>query len=280
MIASFGSDEKEVGVVRQDAQQNRADEAIDSHAIVTTPVAWVVLQGIGDEGLSRAGVVPAEHHEMAHGLSGDVVVVIVRFACAVIEVGRAQTREDGDAAFEEAANQARCQFLVVHLSAQTEEVEICVGRDPQFGIALELALCAKALGQIDAIPPEPRRIEDLQIVRIAFGAVASSERVASEPNGESPPLVQRPHLVDGLLQADRVAVVSVDRVETGGAARRVVGLRRHFERELVRPWTRFGRPGGPLPPTRFRVSGHSSLRSEVRGARCQRNVERGGPTSG
>src|SRR6185295_414267 len=68
-------DQEQVGVVGDDAEQDRGDEPARRHHVVRPRESRVRRQRIRDVDAPGLLVVVVEHHEVARRLAGDVVVV-------------------------------------------------------------------------------------------------------------------------------------------------------------------------------------------------------------
>jgi len=127
-------DNQEVGIVRKNAQKNRADDAIDVHTIVKPFGEWIGRERIGDEDFAGRPVIPVENDEVARRLAADVVIVVVGpvFPGTAVEIGGADTGKNGNSVAEVAADEARGKVFESDSTSEFQESEVSAGGGSEF----------------------------------------------------------------------------------------------------------------------------------------------------
>src|SRR6516164_3820899 len=105
--------DKKVGIVRQNAQKNRADDAVDSDHVLVRRRKRVLAERVGHEHFARLPVVAAQEDEMSGRPAANVVGPAFGsdFAGGSVEVGCTQSRENGDLTAEIPADERARQLF-------------------------------------------------------------------------------------------------------------------------------------------------------------------------
>src|SRR5690606_12912262 len=99
------------------------------------------------------------------------------------EVRGGEAGQDGGAPAQVAAEQGGVEVLVLHASAELEELEVRVGGQRQALARLHGPLGPELLRDRDA-RREPGRIEDLQVAGVDRRAVAATQGMTAQRDGE------------------------------------------------------------------------------------------------
>src|SRR6185503_7464303 len=197
------------------------------HGIIARAHERVRLQRVGNQNLARYAPITRQHDEMPHRLAAHVVngVRLGDLAHGSVEVGGAQARDHGDAALQELAQQRRLEIAQHQAAAEPQELVVAARRrlQPLPGFALRLRREARADLVVRQI--EPGGVEEIEVVGVDRDVIAARERVVGKEHVErAAALAEHADVGDDVREQYVVAVVAIDAVETGGAARDVVGL--------------------------------------------------------
>ncbi len=174
---------------------------------------------------------------MPRRLPADVVVQVPVLPRRPIEIRRRKTCKDGNRALEISPHERRSQIFELHPAALVQIVEVRVDGDVELRRALVRFLPVEASSQVEGlrgVRGKPARVEDLEVVGIDRRPISARERVTGEKDREGSTAGEPSRLGDHPLEREIVAIVTIDGIEAGGAARRIVGLRTDIDRQRER----------------------------------------------
>src|SRR5262249_40382119 len=119
------ADNEEVVVVGEDAEEDRVDDAVNGQLVQVLRCQRVGHERIGQQDGAQLAVIATQEDKVPRRKPTDIVGLPSgkRLAHVAIEVGRAQSGEDRDAAVEVAPDQLARQVLHADGPAEAEKLE-------------------------------------------------------------------------------------------------------------------------------------------------------------
>jgi len=191
-------EDEEIRIVGQNAEEDRADHAIDVHGIVMLVDGRGLTERVCNHHGPFFAIISMEDDKMAGRLSPDVIVpsLMSHLTAASIEIGGTEARDDGNAPIQVFPDEGRGEILEADFSAGLEKGKVSLGSLPQLGACFVPHLLPQFVRDPMGWVCKPGGVEDPEVVRIHTGGEAVLEGMTAEEYRQSAPLFEGINLRD------------------------------------------------------------------------------------